>query len=61
MQDKTYTVKATLTRKAKSAGGDRYEADDLNVYIPQHISRQDGSEPVPYMEITFKPERTNPS
>jgi hypothetical protein len=37
------SVDVTLTRKAKKGGGDRYEGAGMVIYIPQDISRANGS------------------
>ena len=48
-----------LTRPAKKAGGDRYEAtvegehNNFTIYVPQSISRPKG-QPIQSLEITFK-------
>ena len=55
------TLLFKLTRPAKALGGDRYEYgsketnDLIVVYIPQSITRNETSTPVPTLEISFNP------
>lgn len=42
------TVELTLTKAARSKGGDRYDGttdddDRINIYVPQSISRANGA------------------
>ena len=42
-----------LKRIAKKSGGDRYEAGEFVIYIPQYISRPEGV-PLDRIKITFE-------
>ena len=54
---KAKAVKVTkvmeLTRPARKAGGDRYESEDMVIYIPQEISRANGK-PLEKIKVTFE-------
>jgi hypothetical protein len=42
-----------LKRPARKSGGDRYECADLTIYVPQDISRPDGT-PLKHITVTFE-------
>jgi hypothetical protein len=55
LENTTYTF--TLTKKAKSKGGDCYNCSDIenfNIYVPQEISRKNGTEPKKTLTITIE-------
>jgi hypothetical protein len=48
----------TLEKKAKSAGGDKYQCDtipEFNIYFPQVVSRPAGGKVLEKIKITIKP------
>lgn len=53
------TLQLTLTKAARSYGGDKYEGTTeyghlISVYLPQSISRRGGS-PIQSFEMTLQP------
>ena len=50
-------IVASLAKKAKKGGGDRYDSDDgaFTPYVPQSVSRPNGGEPVKTMKFTIEP------
>jgi hypothetical protein len=59
---KEHIMKFDLVRPARSSGGDRYECgrkgdpEWMTIYVPQHISRPNGGQPVGMLEVTIKTE-----
>jgi len=48
------TVQVKLVKPARKKGGDRYESEDgFVIYVPQNISRENGS-PFLMLAITFE-------
>ena len=51
------TITVYLKRKAKKSGGDRYESEQgFVIYIPQYLSRPNGTENAPLgaIKVTFE-------
>jgi len=51
------TFEMELERPAKKDGGDRYkgkcDGNEILFYVPQSVSRPDGANPVPKLNVTL--------